>query len=177
MVNATGVTILLWVGLMWAPLGHAASVASETSEMSETPEASETATEDQAPGEPTLEERVRAILDSPPEGDGVVGEIVRCIRTFDYDSVDILDAERLVFKGRGGKRWLNQLRMKCPGLRRRDPLSFEIRSNRLCEFDSFRSIDVTGYGGASPKCSLGRFEPITEDQVQMLKDALRAGRS
>jgi hypothetical protein len=77
--------------------------------------------------------------------------------------------------GRGEKRWLNQLRVRCPGLRRHATLQFEMRSMRLCEMDGFKSVDP-GFGDRSGNCSLGKFEPISPDQEQMLKDALRAQR-
>jgi hypothetical protein len=182
-VRASRLLTLLWVALcFWTPVVNAEEPAGSdgVDAASEEPTLAEPAAAEAAMAEPSLEERVRAILDSPAEGEGEGerGEIERCINTIEYQSVEILDSEHLVFKGRGDKRWLNQLRMKCPGLRRHDTLSFEIRSNRLCEFDSFRSVDLTGYRGAtSPRCSLGRFEPVSPDQVQMLKDALRAARS
>lgn len=122
---------------------------------------------------PSLEERVQEILNTPAED---VDVAVRCIRSMDYVQVEVLDDLRLVFRGRGDKRWLNQLRGRCPGLRKRDALQFEMRSIRLCDMDSFRSIDPSGYGFPGASCSLGSFEPISPDQVQMLKDALRAER-
>ena len=90
---------------------------------------------------PSLEERVQEILNTPAEDIDVA---VRCIRSMDYVQVEVLDDLRLVFRGRGDKRWLNQLRGRCPGLRKRDTLQFEMRSIRLCDMDSFRSIDPSG---------------------------------
>ena len=123
----------------------------------------------------TLEERAQEILSAPAEDENDWAA-VRCIRSMDYDRVEVLDSLRVVFHGRGDKRWLNQLRIRCPGLRKRDTLQFEMRSTRLCEMDSFRSIDPSGFGMPGASCSLGSFEPVSPDQVQMLKDALRAER-
>jgi hypothetical protein len=123
---------------------------------------------------PSLEDRVQEILDTTAEGPADAAA-VRCLSSMDYDQVEVLDSQRLVFKGRGQKRWLNQLRVRCPGLRRHATLQFEMRSMRLCEMDGFKSIDP-GFGDRSGHCSLGKFEPISPDQEQMLKDALRAQR-
>ena len=124
--------------------------------------------------EPTLEERVEEILNTPA-GDQADVAAVRCIHSWDYDRVEVLDDTHLVFHGRRDERWLNQLRMRCPGLRRRDTLQFEMRSMRLCEMDGFKSIEP-GFGASSGYCSLGKFQPISPDQVQMIKDALAAQR-
>jgi hypothetical protein len=122
-----------------------------------------------------LEDRVQEILDTTAEGPADAAA-VHCLSSMDYDQVEVLDSQRLVFKGRGGKRWLNQLRIRCPGLRRHATLQFEMRSMRLCQMDGFKSVDPN-FGARSGYCSLGKFEPISTDQEQMLKDALRAQRN
>jgi hypothetical protein len=122
----------------------------------------------------SLEDRVEEILDTTAEGPADAAA-VRCLSSMDYDQVEVLDNLRLVFKGRGQKRWLNQLRIRCPGLRRHATLQFEMRSMRICEMDGFKSVDP-GFGDRSGNCSLGKFEPISAEQEQMLKDALRAQR-
>lgn len=134
--------------------------------------------EDTAPSadaRPSLEERVQEILSAPAEDDAARAA-VRCIRSSDYNRVEVLNDQMLLFQGRGDARWLNQLRIRCLGLRKRDVLEFEMRSMRICEMGSFRSIDPSGYGVSSASCSLGAFEPVSPDQVQMLKDSLRAER-
>ena len=153
--------VILWSCLLYG--GYGGVLAAEPSE-------------DTAPSAdvgPSLEERAQEILSAPAEDEKAA---VRCIHSMDYDRVEVLDDLRVVFHGRGDKRWLNQLRIRCPGLRKRDPLQFEMRSMRLCEMDSFRSIDPSGFGMPGASCSLGSFEPVTPDQVEMLKDALRAER-
>jgi hypothetical protein len=153
--------VIVWTCLLYGGFGSA--LAAEPSED----------TAPSADAGPSLEERAQEILSAPAEDEKAA---VRCIRSMDYDRVEVLDDLRVVFHGRGDKRWLNQLRIRCPGLRKRDTLQFEMRSMRLCEMDSFRSIDPSGFGMPGASCSLGSFEPVSPGQVQMLKDALRAER-
>jgi hypothetical protein len=120
---------------------------------------------------------IEAILTQPLDKDEYAkGE--RCISTFQYHSVDVLDNEHVVFKGSGGKLWLNTLRTPCIGLRRRDVLRFELRGSQLCNLDDFVAIDPTRSIGArsSATCALGDFEPITKEQVTLIKAALEKQR-
>lgn len=132
-------------------------------------------TEAQAPlPAPSLEQRARAIL-SEPASEDEYGGATRCLRTSDFRRVEILDSKRLVFYGRGDARWLNQLPKPCPGLRRNDTLRFDMRSSRLCQHDGFGSVDPFG-PSMGISCYLAQFEPVSPEQVEMLKDALRAER-
>ena len=125
--------------------------------------------------EQTLEEQVRAILDSPMEE---TAEPERCLSTHMYDRVEVLDTQKVVFHGRGDKAWLNQLRTPCVGLRRDHTLRFELRDHRICSMDTFRAMSMMTGGPVpmGPICFLSEFEPITKDQVTMLKDALKRQR-
>jgi hypothetical protein len=105
-----------------------------------------------------------------PESEYV--ESQRCLRLHAYQSVKVLDEQRLIFKGRGGKVWLNQLKGRCQGLRRRMTLEFTRRDSRLCELDDVRGVDQD-YRPMSARCALGAFEPITEQQLDLLEDVLK----
>jgi hypothetical protein len=123
-------------------------------------------------------EEIEAILTQPlSEEEYVEGE--RCISTYQYDSVEVLDNQHVVFKGRGKKLWLNTLRARCVGLRRRDILQFELRGSQLCNLDDFVAIDYTMYFGmeTSAKCVLGNFTSITEEQIALIKDAVEKKRN
>ncbi len=55
-------------------------------------------------------------------------------------------------------------------------LSFEKDEHRLCEWDSVRTVErQIGIGGfrLGPKCNLPKFEPVSQDQVDMLKQHIR----
>lgn len=127
----------------------------------------ETAGEEEPP--PTVEE----ILANAPQPEDY-SDPVNCLSRYAYDEVDVITKELLVFHGRGGKAWLNRLRNACVGLRRDDTLAFDMRDSRLCDLDSFSSVDT--FGGplerTSARCSLGKFEPISPEQAELLKEEL-----
>ena len=109
-------------------------------------------------------------IETLPESEYV--ESQRCLGIAEYRSVEVLDEQRLVFKGRRGKVWLNQLKARCQGLRRRMTLEFTRRGSRLCELDDVRGVDQD-YRPLSARCALGAFEPITEQQLELLEDVLK----
>ena len=123
-------------------------------------------------------EEIEAIL-TQPLADEEYGESERCISTFQYDSVQVLDNQHVVFKGRGKKLWLNTLRGRCIGLRKRDVLKFELRGSQLCNLDDFAAIDTTMFFGSetSAKCVLGDFSPITEEQIALIEAAVEKKRN
>ncbi|MEE9253523.1 MAG: hypothetical protein V3U43_01180 [Pseudomonadales bacterium] len=98
----------------------------------------------------------------------------RCLGAQRHQSVDVLDEQRLVFKGLRGRIWLNQLKARCQGLRRRMVLELTPRVNRLCELDGVRGLDQASFRPMSARCTLGKFEAITEQQLELLKNALEA---
>jgi hypothetical protein len=136
--------------------------------------------------EPThadVDAQVDFILDNPlPESDYVDSN--RCINSDSYRKVEVLDDRHLLFVGRRGVVWLNQLRYACAGLGSGGVLVFEMRDRNLCEMDGFSSAPgstgdaVRGttnrVGPAAPgiHCMLGHFEEITEAQAGALRTAL-----
>ena len=127
----------------------------------------ETAQEEEQP--PTVEE----ILASAPQPEDY-SDPVTCLHRDTYVEVDVINKELLVFHGRRGKAWLNRLRNVCVGLRRDDTLAFDMRDTRLCDLDSFSSVDTFGgpFERTSARCSLGKFEPISPEQAELLKEGL-----
>ncbi len=128
-----------------------------------------------------LDARVGFILDHPlPESE--YSESKRCVFTNRYDSVEVLDRRHLLFKGRRGAIWLNQLRFDCLGLRRDAVLVFEAHDQSLCNQDSFRSVSrgamiqasdlMTSTDAFGAHCVLGDFEPISGAQAELLRVAL-----
>jgi len=124
-----------------------------------------------APG--NLESDVAMILDTPvPETQ--YSEKLRCLNTGTYHSVEVLDPGHLLFWGRGGRVWLNQLRPACIGLSKDQILKFKMSGTYLCELDRFEGLDRNGQMGTiTAMCGLQRFEEITDDQAKQLRDALR----
>ena len=116
---------------------------------------------------------VEEILASAPKPEDY-SDPVTCLHRDAYDDVDVINRELVLFYGRGDKVWLNRLRRACIGLRRHDALAFEMRDSRLCDLDTFSSVDT--FGGplerTSARCSLGKFEPVSPQQAQLLKEGL-----
>jgi hypothetical protein len=123
------------------------------------------------PTESTALEDIETILTQPLGPEEYV-EAERCLSRYRFDSVDIIDDSHVLFRRRG-KAWLNTLRRPCIGLRRRDVPQFEYRasSSQLCNLDSFVAIDssFSGFHRTSASCALGDFQPVTREQVALIK--------
>ena len=130
--------------------------------------------EQQAERQAEIESDIEKILTEPLEGEAY-SEAESCLPTYAYDRIEILDQQRVLFVGRGGKVWLNELRRVCPGLRRRHTLQFDIRGSRLCSLDSFRAVEARlgGVDQVSGVCVLGEFQQISEAQAEAIRVAIR----
>lgn len=118
--------------------------------------------------------QINDILNQSP-GEGMVWATENCLSTTLYGSVEVLDETRLLFRGRGGKMWVNELRTPCRSLRRDDTLMFELHSSSACAMDRVSVVDhVLGWSRAGPTCTLGKFRAIPADQAAMITDLLRA---
>jgi hypothetical protein len=99
----------------------------------------------------------------------------RCLSTFRYDDVEILDDRHLLFEdATGDDVWLNTLRNRCPGLTRNDTLAFELTTgNQLCSLDTVEVIEnILFWRRTGPVCTLGEFHQLTEAQAQLLREAM-----
>jgi hypothetical protein len=120
----------------------------------------------------SVDSRIEAILTSP-ESDYV--EPKHCLSTLAYDTVEILDEQRLLFRGRGkDELWLNQLAGRCAGLRRDMTLQFDLHGNQACRMDTVRGVESYFYfwQSVTGPCVLGGFEPVTQEQVALIKQAI-----
>ena len=126
--------------------------------------------------EPT-QESVEEIL-ATPLPDDAYADSQRCLGLHQYRSVDVLSDELIVFEGRR-KYWLNQLQNRCVGLRPDLLLKLSLRGSQVCELDTFRGLDSTTVAPlfGSGNCFLGRFEPISKEQLDLLRSALRMRKS
>ncbi len=107
-------------------------------------------------------------------GEEAYGNVERCLPQHAYDRTEVLDQQHILFWGRGGKAWLNTLSAKCPGLRKRDTLTFELTQSQLCRMDTVSSVDygIFGVQRVSGRCALGDFVEIGEEQAKLLKEQL-----
>lgn len=100
----------------------------------------------------------------------------RCLSTFEYDQVEVLDQQHLLFESNTGQElWLNTLRTACPGLREDDVLAFEMTGNRLCSLDTATVMErFLFWQRTGPTCSLGEFQQLTEGQAELVREALES---
>jgi hypothetical protein len=161
--------VLTAAGLAAEPAA-AAEQAAAAEPVAEAEQAAQAEGESQAEELPVLED-IETILTQPLDQAEYV-ESQRCLSRYKFDRVEFLDNEHVLFIGRGGKAWLNTLRAPCVGLRRRDIPRFEYRgANQLCNLDTFVGLDsnFSGFSRSSASCALGSFQPVTQEQVALLK--------
>ncbi|HTK98508.1 MAG TPA: DUF6491 family protein [Pseudomonadales bacterium] len=102
-------------------------------------------------------------------------QAVKCIASAKIERTEPLNDRYIVFHLSRNQLWLAQLKMRCPGMTAVSQLSFEKDQHRLCEWDSVRTVNEDGIGGfrLGPKCNLPKFEPVSPEQVDMLKQHIR----
>jgi hypothetical protein len=134
---------------------------------------------DSKPDEPSVDERLDALLAETLSEDEY-RESRRCLSRHEYRSVEILNQQYLLFK-RGSTFWVNKLRNRCISLRRDLVLTFNPRgTSNTCDGDIFymtnrfdldRGFTATGVPIASQgSCILGTFEEIGPEQAVLLRE-------
>lgn len=94
----------------------------------------------------------------------------RCLRLNVIDRTEIIDDQTIAFHMRNDDIYLNRLRRTCNGLDRNRPFSYSARTGQLCASDSINVLEYTAFGlQRGMSCSLGRFQPIDEDVLAVLK--------
>ena len=135
-------------------------------EQAQEPEADEvSATQDPPPID--LEE----IL-SNPLAESEYREQKKCVRIRDVDDVEVLDETLVLFHGRRGELWLNQLTSQCYGLEQDMILRFRAYAGTYCRLDPFRGVPYFSRIALTAECRLGDFEPVDEIQVEALRIAV-----
>ena len=100
---------------------------------------------------------------------------VRCITVMHVEKTEVLGPQLIVFRDQRHV-WINQLPGRCPGLRPGVKVAYEMASpHHFCAFDGARVVNY--FGGSSnsvdsfgPGCFLGKFEPITKEQLAVLRE-------
>ena len=127
------------------------------------------------------QEAVADILSQPLDAEEY-GEPRRCVSNLVDRDFEALGERYLVFDGPGDKLWLNELRGRCPGLDHANSLVFRSRSFQLCELDQFRNSDLFVWERYQRPpwlwmngipCTLGKFQPVTKEQVSALRETLK----
>lgn len=124
--------------------------------------------------EPGFDAVIAEILAGPDETD--YSESERCIMASRIDRTEVLSDRFIVFHMRGDKKYVAQFEHRCPGLRRNGTTRLERRSSQICANDTIQGLyDMSVDGGSwGPRCFLPKFEPVTEEQITFIEDALKA---
>ena len=120
-----------------------------------------------------------SILDSTPDPKDYQKR-THCISKIAIRDHEVLSKRHIVFtmRGEGRPKFLVQFGRHCFGLHRNAILNLESRgSSRLCVGDYVRT-EVFEFGRRTwgPRCTIPDFEPITDYQLALLRDALQTGR-
>ena len=132
-----------------------------------------------------MEDEIAAILGEPPDPE-TYGEPKRCLTDRESRDFYALDDRRIVFAGYRDRMYLNTLIGRCPDLRWGD--SLWVRSvtwSRICEMDKFVVTDWFEWPwysrypwrwgstwGTTVPCTLGKFQPVSQQQIDAIKDVL-----
>ena len=95
-----------------------------------------------------------------------------CLRIRNVDDVEVLDDTLVLFHGRRGELWLNQLSSQCYGLEQEMILRFKTYAGTYCRLDPFRGTPYFSRVAITAECRLGDFEPVDEVQVEALRVAV-----
>lgn len=98
----------------------------------------------------------------------------RCVQLSRIARTEVIDDQNILFYMRGDEIYRNQLPHRCPGLRHERTFMYRTSLSQLCDVDIITVLYNHGFGftpGAS--CGLGRFQPITKDEINALKEAPR----
>lgn len=156
---------------LWTPLvaGEAAGGAGEDPASGEGPA-------EEAADERDLDAIIAEILDVDAVEEYDTTE--NCIARSRISRTEILNERFVVFHLRGDEKYLVQFRHRCPGLRRNGTMRLETRSFRICSMDTVQGLYEIGIGRGTwgPSCMIPGFEPVTREQVAIIKDELRRPR-
>lgn len=114
------------------------------------------------------------------------GETKRCLSEHEYRRFRPLGDRHILFEGRKGQLWINTLRGRCSDLRHGDVLVIRsFGTTRMCDMDSFQVADWFDWPwyrrwpwrwgttwNTGMRCSLGKFQPVLEGQVQEIEALL-----
>ena len=95
-------------------------------------------------------------------------EPLRCLSMSTIREYRVVDDRNVLFFQSSDKVYLSRLDRQCLGLARYGMFSYKVQSGarhtRLCDTDSITVLQP----GSGLNCGLGRFEPLTQDQVESL---------
>jgi hypothetical protein len=108
----------------------------------------------------------------PEDLEFVSGPGEQCVSLARIDRTEVVDDQNILFYMNDGTIYRNHLPYRCPGLGVRESFMYRTSLNQLCNVDIITVLDDIGFGfSPGPSCGLGMFYPMSEEDVQMLKES------
>jgi len=111
---------------------------------------------------------------SDDDSDDYTGEyfqLENCIRRASIRSTYIVDDRTVIFYMSQQKIYVNQLPHRCSGLRSAGTFSYRTTGSQLCSVDMITVVRSMGRSlSTGPSCGLGKFRPVTKEEVAMIKN-------
>ena len=102
---------------------------------------------------------------------GANSEAKFCLPLITIDSIDIIDGQHIAFEMKNGNYYLNQLPQACPTLDHRHAIMYKTPLSSLCSLDIITVLDNIGGGFQSMgSCGLGKFQPVSKEEIERLKE-------
>jgi hypothetical protein len=118
---------------------------------------------------------VEAILNEASDGEGY-GSLQKCIQARSIRGTEVLDDRHVVFEMPSRRYYLVQFEQSCHLLRAGVTIAYEPRGSQLCRLDHVRAIESFRPGSVGPPCSIPGFYEVTNEQIVLLKETLKADR-
>jgi len=98
-------------------------------------------------------------------------QLENCISRSAIRRTEVIDDRTIVFYMSHQKIYLNQLPNRCSGLRSARTFSYRPTGSQLCNVDTIKVVrTMSGRLNAGPSCGLGKFRPVTKEEVAMIKN-------
>ena len=95
----------------------------------------------------------------------------QCLSSRSISRTEVIDDQNVLFFIRGSAIYLNHLPKPCPRLALARRFIYETSVGRLCESDHITVLRDEGFDTVVGRtCRLGRFHPISREQVQALRE-------
>lgn len=97
-------------------------------------------------------------------------QLENCINRSAIRRTEVIDDYTIVFYMSHQKIYLNRLPNRCSGLRSARTFSYRPTGSQLCNVDTIKVVrNMGGRPNAGPSCGLGKFRPVTGEEVAMIK--------
>ena len=93
----------------------------------------------------------------------------QCVNISRIRNTRIIDDATILFYMQGGNVYVNRLPRRCPGLEIAGSFAYKTSVNSLCDVDIITVIRPGSAVVRGPSCGLGVFQPISEEEIQLLR--------